>query len=101
MLVIGQVVSGIGAAAVLPASLALVAAGTHNPRDRSRALAVWGAGLVSGAFVSPAGGLNSALSCSTAAGAMAELLARRADVMRSFFSLDLFLSSPFSLVMDG
>ena len=53
ILVIGQVVSGIGAAAVLPSSLAMVAAGTHSAADRSRALAVWGAALVSGAFVSP------------------------------------------------
>ena len=53
ILVIGQIVSGIGAAAVLPSSLAMVAAGTHNAADRSRALAVWGAALVSGAFVSP------------------------------------------------
>ena len=53
VLVIGQVISGIGAAAVLPSTLAMVAAGTHTPKDRARGLAIWSAALVSGAFVSP------------------------------------------------
>jgi hypothetical protein len=36
---IGQIVAGLGAAAVFPTSLAMVAAGTHTPRAREGALA--------------------------------------------------------------
>ena len=49
----GQIVSGLGAAAVFPTSLAMVAAGTHTARDRSRAISVWAAALSTGGFVSP------------------------------------------------
>jgi MFS family permease len=53
ILVIGQVITGIGAAAMLPSTLAMVTAGTHTPRDRARALSTWSAALVSGAVISP------------------------------------------------
>ena len=49
----GQVVSGLGAAAIFPTSLAMVAAGTHTARDRSRAISIWAAALSTGGFVSP------------------------------------------------
>ena len=49
----GQIVSGLGAAAVFPTSLAMVAAGTHTARDRSRAISIWAAALSTGGFVSP------------------------------------------------
>lgn len=49
----GQIISGIGAAAIFPTTLAMVAAGTHTARDRSRAISVWAAALASGGFVSP------------------------------------------------
>ncbi|HEY3607308.1 MAG TPA: MFS transporter [Pseudonocardiaceae bacterium] len=49
----GQIVSGLGAAAIFPTTLALVAAGTHTARERSRAISVWAAALASGGFVSP------------------------------------------------
>jgi MFS family permease len=49
----GQIVSGLGAAAIFPTSLAMVAAGTHTARDRSRAISIWAAALSSGGFVSP------------------------------------------------
>ncbi len=50
---IGQIVSGLGAAAIFPTSLAMVASGTHTPRDRSRAISIWAAALSTGGFVSP------------------------------------------------
>ena len=54
----GQIVSGIGAAAIFPTTLAMVAAGTHTARSRSRGISVWAAALASGAFISPVlGGL--------------------------------------------
>ena len=49
----GQIISGVGAAAIFPTTLAMVAAGTHTARDRSRGISVWAAALASGGFVSP------------------------------------------------
>lgn len=48
----GQILAGIGAAAIMPTTLAMVAAGTHTARDRSRAISVWAAALSTGSFVS-------------------------------------------------
>lgn len=50
---IGQIITGIGAAAVLPTTLAMVAAGTHTGRARSHGLAVWSVALISGGFIAP------------------------------------------------
>jgi MFS family permease len=56
----GQIIAGIGAAALLPTTLAVIAAGTHTVADRSRALTIWAAALANGGFVSPViGGLMS------------------------------------------
>jgi MFS family permease len=52
-LIAGQAVSGIGAAALFPASLALVAAITPTPRSRARGLASWTTALSLGAFIAP------------------------------------------------
>jgi MFS family permease len=52
----GQIVSGLGAAAVLPTTLAMVAAGTHTARHRARAISIWAAALAAGGFVSPVAG---------------------------------------------
>jgi MFS family permease len=49
----GQIIAGIGAAAIFPTTLAMVAAGTHTARDRSRGIAIWAAALSTGGFVSP------------------------------------------------
>ncbi len=49
----GQIISGIGAAAIFPTTLAMVVAGTHTARDRSRAISIWAGALASGGFVSP------------------------------------------------
>ncbi len=55
---IGQIVAGVGAAALFPTSLAMVAAGTHTVRHRSRSISIWAAALSTGGFVSPViGGL--------------------------------------------
>jgi MFS family permease len=55
----GQIIAGLGAAAIFPTSLAMVAAGTHSARDRARGITVWAAALASGGFVSPVlGGLT-------------------------------------------
>ena len=49
----GQILAGIGAAAVIPTSLAMIAAGTHTPHSRARGIAVWGASLSMGSVLSP------------------------------------------------
>ncbi|MBV9796151.1 MAG: MFS transporter [Actinobacteria bacterium] len=55
---IGQIIAGIGAAAIFPTSLAMVAAGTHTAGHRARSISIWAAALSAGGFVSPVlGGL--------------------------------------------
>jgi len=49
----GQILSGLGGAALFPTTLAMVAAGTHTHRDRARGIAVWAAALSSGGFIAP------------------------------------------------
>ena len=49
----GQILAGVGAAAVIPTTLAMVAAGTHTTRARARGLSVWAASLSMGSVVSP------------------------------------------------
>jgi MFS family permease len=49
----GQAIAGIGAAAIFPTSVAMLAAGTHTIRDRSRAISVWAAALTGAGFMSP------------------------------------------------
>ena len=57
---IGQIVSGVGAAALFPTSLAMVAAGTHTSRHRAGSVAIWAAALSFGGTVSSVlGGLVS------------------------------------------
>ncbi|MEU5593046.1 MFS transporter [Streptomyces sp. NPDC020298] len=53
MLWVGQIIAGLGAAALFPTSLAVIAAGTHTARDRARAITMWAAALSSGGFVAP------------------------------------------------
>lgn len=53
VLLTGQVLAGIGAAAILPTSIAMLAAGTHSVRARSHAISVWAAALTGAGFVSP------------------------------------------------
>jgi MFS family permease len=54
----GQILAGIGAAALFPTSLAMIAAGTHTVRRRSNAIAIWAAALSVGGALSPVlGGL--------------------------------------------
>jgi MFS family permease len=58
----GLAICGIGAAALFPTTLAMLAAGTHNPRDRVRAVATWAAALSIGNCASPVlGGLAARL----------------------------------------
>jgi MFS family permease len=49
----GQALAGLGAAALFPTSLAMIAAGTHTPRERASGIAVWAASLSTGGFVAP------------------------------------------------
>jgi MFS family permease len=57
---IGQIIVGIGAAALFPTSLAMVAAGTHTSRHRAGSVAIWAAALSFGGTVSSVlGGLVS------------------------------------------
>jgi MFS family permease len=48
----GQIIAGIGAAALFPTSLAMVAAGTHTTRHRARSVTIWAAALSAGGTVS-------------------------------------------------
>ncbi|KQW47334.1 MFS transporter [Nocardioides sp. Root1257] len=50
---VGAAINGLGAGALFPGSLALLAAVTHSPADRARAIAVWAGFLSAGAAVSP------------------------------------------------
>ncbi len=50
---VGAALSGLGAGALFPASLALVAAVTHDPQSRARGIALWAGFLSAGAAVSP------------------------------------------------
>ncbi|MEU6328509.1 MFS transporter [Streptomyces sp. NPDC047049] len=55
----GQLLGGLGAAALFPTTLAMVAAATRTPRDRARGIAVWTASLSTGGFVAPVlGGIS-------------------------------------------
>jgi MFS family permease len=49
----GQAVTGLGAAAIFPTSVAMLAAGTHTVKARSHAISVWAAALTGAGFVSP------------------------------------------------
>lgn len=54
----GQIIAGIGAAALFPTTLAMVAAGTHTAGHRARSISIWAAALSTGGFLSPVlGGL--------------------------------------------
>src|SRR5579875_3255314 len=50
---IGQALSGLGAAAIFPTSVAMLAAGTHTARARAHAISVWAAALTAAGFISP------------------------------------------------
>jgi len=53
VLLTAQVISGIGAAAIFPTSVAMLAAGTHNVKERAHAISVWAAALTGAGFISP------------------------------------------------
>jgi MFS family permease len=50
---ISMIVAGAGAAALMPTSLAMVAAGTHTVRHRARSVTLWAAALSGGNMLSP------------------------------------------------
>jgi MFS family permease len=50
---IGMILAGAGAAAIMPTSLAMIAAGTHTPQARARSVAIWAAALSAGNMMSP------------------------------------------------
>jgi MFS family permease len=53
VLLAGQVTSGIGAAAIFPTSVAMLAAGTHSVKERAHAISIWAAALTGAGFISP------------------------------------------------
>jgi MFS family permease len=53
VLLTGQVIAGIGAAAIFPTSVAMIAAGTHSVHERAHAISIWAAALTTGGFMSP------------------------------------------------
>ncbi|HVB44100.1 MAG TPA: MFS transporter [Streptosporangiaceae bacterium] len=58
----GMAIAGLGAAAIFPTSLAMVAAGTHTVHDRARSVSIWAAALSVGNCASPIlGGLAARL----------------------------------------
>jgi MFS family permease len=50
---ISMIIAGAGAAALMPTSLAMVAAGTHTARHRARSVTLWAAALSGGNMLSP------------------------------------------------
>jgi MFS family permease len=50
---IGMIIAGAGAAAIMPTSLAMIAAGTHTPQARARGVAIWAGALSAGNMLSP------------------------------------------------
>lgn len=50
---VGQALAGLGAAALFPTSLAMLAASTASPAQRARVVATWAALLSTGGFVAP------------------------------------------------
>src|ERR1700761_2416408 len=50
---IGMIIAGAGAAAIMPTSLAMLAAGTSTGRSRARAVTIWAAALSAGNMLSP------------------------------------------------
>ena len=58
----GEALAGLGAAAIFPTSLAMIAAGTHTNKARARSISIWAAGLSVGNCASPIlGGLAAKL----------------------------------------
>jgi MFS family permease len=53
VLLAAQVIAGIGAAALFPTSIAMLAAGTHSVRDRAHSISIWAAALTGAGFISP------------------------------------------------
>ncbi|HZZ96713.1 MAG TPA: MFS transporter [Jatrophihabitantaceae bacterium] len=53
VLLTGQVLAGIGAAAIFPTSVAMLAAGTHSLKQRANAISIWAAALTGAGFISP------------------------------------------------
>ncbi|GAA4721478.1 MFS transporter [Phytohabitans rumicis] len=53
LLILAQLLNGVGAAAVFPTSLAMVAAGTHTIATRARGVAIWATALSVGGFLGP------------------------------------------------
>ena len=53
VLLTAQVLAGIGAAAIFPTSVAMLAAGTHNLKQRANAISIWAAALTGAGFISP------------------------------------------------
>jgi MFS family permease len=53
VLLTGQVVAGLGAAAIFPTSVAMIAHGTHTVRERAHSISIWAAALTAGGFMSP------------------------------------------------
>src|SRR6195952_4505611 len=49
----GQAIAGLGAAAIFPTTVAMLAAGTHTIKARSHAISVWAAALTGAGFMSP------------------------------------------------
>lgn len=49
----GQALGGLGAAAIFPTSVAMLAAGTHSVKERSKSISIWAASLTAGGFISP------------------------------------------------
>src|SRR5882757_3464538 len=50
---VGQALAGLGAAALFPTSLAMLAAGTRTHAQRAKVIALWAAFLSTGGFLSP------------------------------------------------
>lgn len=86
---VGQALAGLGAAALFPTSLAMIAAGTHGAAERARAIAVWASSLSAGGFLAPLlGGITGTYGSWRAAFVVVAVLAALSALVSFVFAAD-------------
>jgi len=90
LLWVGQALAGLGAAALFPTSLSMLAAGTdHQHRDRARAIAIWAGFLSAGGFIAPLlGGITATYGSWRSSFLVVAVLAVLTALLSALFSQD-------------
>lgn len=85
----GQALAGLGAAALFPTSLAILAAGTSSPAQRARVIAMWAALLSTGGFLAPLlGGITATYGSWRWSFAVVALVAAASAVISAVFAVN-------------